>query len=291
MKEEILNKLIKNYNINIPITINNMFSYPHIYFLKTKEDIFFLKIINKVYCKDINTLYKYLNNINCVEIPIKTINGDYYLKNNLEDMILYKYLNKCNNNPSSKWWAESLKKIHQINVNNNDFINYFNIVNEMNTLFFNANKYIDDNIKEKINSLINNTKGLNNNIKYVLSHSDPNASNVMIDSGEFKLVDTDGMKLLPKEFDIQRLLCNKVINSNNLNDVYIFWNEFINNYNNIDINLLKKIYVYDLIRVFCWLTIVSNDLKRVDRQRQLKELELYKKSILDDRHLKVLKKL
>jgi len=114
----------------------------------------------------------------------------------------------------------------------------------------------------------------------------------MLDNKKYKLIDTDGMRLLPKEFDIQRLLHNKVNNCLRVDDAITYWNEFLNHYKNkIDISLLKKIYVYDLIRVFSWLTLVSNDLTRIDRERQKKEFELYKESILEENHSKILKKM
>ncbi len=112
----------------------------------------------------------------------------------------------------------------------------------------------------------------------------------MIDGLKYKFIDTDGIRLLPKEFDIQRLFQNEIISGKSIDEILNYWNSFYSNYhNNIDIKLLKRLYVYDLVRVYSWLTLVSNDIKRVDKERQTKQLNLYQESILEDKHEKVLK--
>ena len=47
--------------------------------------------------------------------------------------------------------------------------------------------------------------------KLVLCHSDPCDKNVMLDNQCYKLIDPDMMRLLPKEFDVQRLSYNVLI--------------------------------------------------------------------------------
>ena len=173
----------------------------------------------------------------------------------------------------------------------------FNLYNEALTILNSAFNYLDDKTKFKINILLNMID-LNFQLdkKLVLCHSDPCDKNVMFDNQCYKLIDTDMMRLLPKEFDVQRLLYNVLINSNSVNYALDYWHSFLNNYEKdfcdvIDVNLLKNIYICDLIRTFSWLAIVSSDLSRLDRERQGEDFKLYKQSILNDNHIKLLKNL
>jgi len=73
--DDILLKIItENYAINSNIAnlkINKKSDYPHILDLSSPMDNYIVKKISKTYCKNINDLYNYLQNINFVEMPIR----------------------------------------------------------------------------------------------------------------------------------------------------------------------------------------------------------------------------
>ena len=246
-----------------------------------------------MYCESIDILYNYLSSLDNILIPKKTINNKYSININDKIVIIYKKILELKEDISPIWWANNLEKIHNLSIEKNFFQNYELLLYEETITLFNlAVPYFNDNIKRKLVKLLEcyDYKYLRKEI--VLCHSDPNNSNVMIDGLKYKFIDTDGIRLLPKEFDIQRLLQNEIIGRKSIDEILNYWNSFYSNYHNcIGIKLLKRLYVYDLIRVYSWLTLVSNDIKRVDRERQTKQLNLYQESIMEDKHEKVLKKI
>ena len=126
----------------------------------------------------------------------------------------------------------------------------------------------------------------------VLSHGDPHDNNVMNNNTNIRLIDTDGARLLPREFDIARLFFNEVNREKDIDKIEKYINIFFYNYKNIiDMNLLKQIYVTDLLRSFSWLNLVTRDETRGDLLRQKAELKKYEESILSERHEKVLRKI
>ena len=161
-----------------------------------------------------------------------------------------------------------------------------------------AKKFMVPEIETKIIKLLMelDDKCLELNKNVVLCHNDPYDLNVMAINGEYRLIDTDGMGLSPKEYDIQRLMWNHLINSNEVDNSLTFWCSFKDNYElnvieKIDTNLLKQLYILDLIRTTSWLYIVCNDLLRKDIERQKEQLNLFERSFYNDNHVKILKKI
>ena len=292
MKKELLTIIKTYYDFNCIEDIKRIKKdYPHILELNTNNGNFILKIISKLYCESVDMLYNYLSSLDNVLIPEKTINNKYSININDKTIIIYKKILEIKEDLSPIWWANNLEKIHNLSIDKKFFQNYeLLLCEETITLFNLAASYFNDNIKKKLVKLLEcyDYKYISDEV--VLCHSDPNNSNVMIDGLKYKFIDTDGIRLLPKEFDIQRLFQNEIISGKSIDEILNYWNSFYSNYhNNIDIKLLKRLYVYDLVRVYSWLTLVSNDIKRVDRERQTKQLNLYQESILEDKHEKVLK--
>ncbi|MBQ8472010.1 MAG: hypothetical protein IJ501_00745 [Bacilli bacterium] len=302
MDESLIKIILEKYDIKCDsslIKIEVMNQYPHIFIMYLQGKKLIVKILDKFKYDNLENIYNCLSDNIYVEKPLKTIDGKYNFIDKNRIIIVYRELQEINTIPSPVWWANCLNSIHNTNVNYDYFSKLnFNLSEETLNLFKNASKYIDYETKRKILYLLNRVSENEpiSNRKLVLCHNDPYNSNVMQDNNEYKLIDTDGMGLSLKEFDIQRLFHNNVIASLDIDDSLEFFDKFICNYeknknDKIDINLLKRIYIYDLIRAFSWLSIVSNDKNRLDRERQLEQLDLYEKSIIEEKHLKVLKKL
>jgi len=294
MEKEFLKIIRDNYDFD---SINNIkrikSDYPHILELSTNNGNYIIKIISKLYSQSIDILYNYLSELDNVLIPKKTINNQYGINIDDKKIVIYKKILELQEDLSLKWWANNLEKIHNLNIDKKYFQNYELILyDETVKLFSLAYPYLNDMIKEYLLKIINKYDYKDIDSELVLCHSDPNNSNVMIDNLKYKFIDTDGVRLLPKEFDIQRLFQNEVISEKSIDEILKNWHIFSINYSNkINIELLKKLYVYDLIRVYSWLTLVSRDSNRVDRERQNKQLILYQDSILEDKHEKILKKI
>lgn len=305
MKKELLfQHIISTYNIKENLFSSKIYQleqYPHIFKIEFPNCSLFIKSIdkNRIYCKDLNVLYFDLSNIDSIEKPILTKDNKYISLFENKIILLYEELEKIVNTPDPIWWSNCLSNIHNISVNDkyiicfsNDF--YTQTINLLNL----AKKFMNHKIKLKISKLFKelDTESINLKNNMVLCHNDPYDLNVMSINGVYKLIDTDGMGLSPKEYDIQRLICNHLINSNEVNNSLSFWNSFKNNYElnineQIDIDLLKKLYILDLIRTTSWLYIVCNDLSRKDIKRQKEQLSLYERSFDNDNHSKILKKI
>lgn len=303
-KELILENIINNYNIETNLSLiklSQFKQYPHIFKLECPNFSLIIKIVDnfRIHCKDINQLYFELSKINCIAIPILTKNKSYFSVFGNRVLLLYEELSEIINNPNSIWWSECLGNIHNIKVNAN-YEKCFstNFYNQTTNLLKEAQRFIAPTLMSKIVSLITEVdiERINKIKKMVLCHNDPYNLNVMTKSFEYKLIDTDGMGLSPREYDIQRLIYNHLINSNDLDDSLLFWNSFKNKYeikadDKINVPLLKDIYILDLIKTMSWLYISCNDLSRKDRERQQKQLYLFEKSFDNDAHYKILKKL
>lgn len=303
-KNLLLKYIFEKYNIECNlelIKVSQLYQYPNILKMQCPNYNLIIKIIkqSKTYCDNINQLYYDLSSINCIEIPMMTRDGNYILSIDNQILLLYEELKEIKQNPSSLWWSNCLGSIHNIKFNKNYKCYYpNNFYNQTLNLLSAAEKYILPNRKNKIYQLLNNVniEIVNKKYDFNLCHNDPYNLNVMVSKHGYKLIDTDGMGLSPKEYDIQRLICNYVVNTNDIDDVINFWNSFRINYekktsNKININFFKNIYILDLIRTISWLYIVSNDLSRLDRKRQQEQLNLFEKSIDNNNHYKVLKKI
>lgn len=294
MSGELIKQIANEYNIigNIRkiITVDG---YPHINILSSDRD-YFIKKVNKIYCKNISTLYNYLSGSGFVFLPIKTINGEYEFVFDDEIYVVYPIFEEINTSIQSSWWGVALKSVHDIEVKLSDFSQDYSIDNESFSLFDGAKEIIDENIKRNLVEMLN-TYYFNDKVNpetMVLSHGDPNDSNVMICKNNMGLIDTEGMRLLPREYDIQRLFYNEVNKGLDIGEIDKYIHAFFYNYgNNVDMKLLKKLYVIDLIRTFSWLSLITRDLSRDDIIRQKNELEKYKASILSGMHSKVLKRI
>lgn len=303
-KELLFQHIINNYDIKEKTSIFEIYSfeqYPHIFRLESNNCSFFIKQVDKsrINCKDLNILYSDLATIDCIEKPILTKDKKYVSLFDDKIILLYKELEKIQKNPDSVWWSKCLSNIHNICLNN-EYMAYFpnDFYNQTIDLLNSVKKFMEPEIETKIMELLMKLdyKDLDLNMNMVLCHNDPYDLNVMASNGEYRLIDTDGMGLSPKEYDIQRLIWNHLINSNEVDNSIEFWCSFKNNYElnvieKIDTNLLKQLYILDLIRTISWLYIVCNDLSRKDRERQKEQLNLFERSFHNDNHLKILKKI
>lgn len=294
--------IIDKYNVKFDLfKVSQLDQYPHIFKMEGPEYNLIIKIIqkSKTYCYSINQLYLDISSINCVEKPILTRDGKFTVSIGNKIVLLYEELQELKQNPSAIWWSNCLGSIHSIKVNKNYKCYYPNdFYNQTLKILSEAEKYILPKRKNKIYQLLKDVDAevVSNKNNMTLCHNDPYNLNVMSSKQGYKLIDIDSMGLSPKEYDIQRLIYNYVINSNNIDEVIEFWTLFRDNYekkisNNINIDLLKNIYVLDLIRTISWLYIVSNDMSRVDRKRQKEQLDLFERSLDDNRHCKILSSL
>lgn len=292
METDFIKQIKDNYDIKGDFkNIKNIDGYPHIQRISFEDD-FILKKINKIYCKDIETLYNYLSQSTYVELPLKTIDGNYGLSINDKQYILYPRIKKIKGPIQSFWWAKALESIHNIPVDVNDFNQEYTIEHEAFSLLEQSSEIVSNKARKVLYRLLDKYYQDRNVNKMVLSHGDPYDKNVMNDKTHIKLIDTDGVRLLPEEFDIARLFYNEVNGEDDLKKIDQYINIFFYNYKNeIDMNLLKKLYVMDLIRSFSWLSIITKDNTRADLTRQKEELKEFKEGILSGRHEKVLKKL
>lgn len=303
-KELLFQHIINDYDIKEKISsskINSFEQYPHIFRLKSNNRSFFIKQVekNRINCEDLNVLYSDLTNITCIEKPILTKDKKYVSLFADKIILLYEELEQIEKKPDSIWWSKCLSNIHNICVNNR-CMGYFQNVFYKQTidLLNSAKKFMGPEIETKIIKLLMelDDKCLELNKNMVLCHNDPYDLNVMTINGEYRLIDTDGMGLSPKEYDIQRLMWNHLIDSNEVDNSLSFWCSFKDNYElnvieKIDTNLLKQLYILDLIRTTSWLYIVCNDLTRKDIERQKEQLKLFERSFYNDNHAKILKKI
>ena len=292
MEEDFIKIIKDSYGIEGDLKkIKDMDSYPHMKKLSFNED-YVLKKVNKIYCKDINKLYEYLSKSGYVLLPNKTIDGKYGININNELYILYPKVKKINGDIRSFYWAHALNSIHNINVDENDFDTNYSINEESLSLLHESSELLSNKMNKRIHKLLEKYYNDTKVDSLVLSHGDPYDSNVMNDRTRISLIDTDGARLLPREFDIARLFYNRVNKEEDIDEIDKYINLFFCNYHNeVDMKLLKEIYVMDLIRSFSWLNLINNQPEREDYKRQMKELNKFKESILSERHAKVLKKL
>lgn len=300
----LIEHIVSNYNKTYDLSLMKIFSikqYPHIYKLKGLGQTLFIKVIEKmkIYCENLNILYDRLKKNRYVKLPVLTNNGEYFTLYNNQILLMYEKSDEISDYPSPIWWSNCLTSVHQIEIDKS-FKKYFNsnFYNQTINLYYNAKKYI---LSDRLNKIEEILKGINkkdfDKIKnIVLCHNDPYNLNVMKDSDGFKVIDTDGMGLSPREYDIQRLMINNVIDFNNINESLLFWRIFKDNYEKkakvkIDVDLLKKLYKLDLVRMTSWLYVVSNDVTRKDMKRQKKRLKLYEKSFDNDNHFKFLERI
>ena len=300
-KKSILKYIIDSYNVKCDpslIEIYQLNQYPHILKLKFPDHNLILKRIqkSKTHCDSINQLYSDLSCIKCVEKPLLTKNGEYTLTIHDQILLLYEKLQELNHSPGPIWWANCLGDIHNITPNKNYKCHYSNdFYYQTFSILLKAEKYISNDRKKKIYKLLKSIDRdtINEEQDMVLCHNDPYDLNVMFSNGGYKLIDTDGMGLSPREYDIQRLMYNYAINTNSIDNIIRFWKLFKENYEKktrkkINIKLLQNIYLMDLIKSMSWLYLVCNDSSRSDRQRQQEQLALFEKSLDNDIHSKVL---
>ena len=219
MKEELIKRIIEKYGIESPLNkIKNIKGYPHIKILFFDED-YVIKKVNKVFCKDVDTLYNYLSKSNYIELPIKTIDDSYGLKVNDDLFLLYPKLKKINGEIQSFYWAKALESIHNIPINIDDFNKEYTVDKECYTLLRESNELISQKIRNRIKKLLDKYYPNMKVGKLVLSHGDPYDNNVMNDKTNIKLIDTDGTRLFPEEYDIARLFYNEVNREKNIDNI------------------------------------------------------------------------
>ena len=298
----ILKYIIDSYNLKCDsslVKIHKLIQYPHIVKLIFPNHNLFLKKVQKsrTHCFSINQLYYDLSGIKCVEKPMITKNGEFSLTIGNQIILLYEELQELNHSPGPIWWSNCLGDIHNIIPNKNYKCHYSNkFYYETLSVLTKAEKYISKDRKNKIYKLLKSVdmNTINEEQDIVLCHNDPYDLNVMLLKEEHKLIDTEGMGLSPREYDIQRLMHNYAINNtNSLDNIIRFWEIYKENYEEkttkkINIKLLQNIYVMDLIKSISWLYMVCNDTSRNDRQRQYEQLLLFEKSLDNDIHSKVL---
>lgn len=291
---DLINTIKYKYNIEDFLEMKNLDGYPHIFTINSKNYSYIAKLIelSKTYCKDINKFYSDIKDNKYILIPKKNIDDEYSVKYSDGIALLYDKKNNTNVKPDYSWCARCLASIHLSEINSNNLISYRdNIYNETLDILKKSHVYMDKEIREKINLIFNKIQceTLNANNEFVLCHNDPYNQNVLVSENLYKIIDTDGMGLSKKEYDIQRLLYNYAINCRDASEVNLFFSKFKEVYENetnkkIDINLFKNLYYCDFIRSIAWLYLVSNDNTRRDVNRQKKQLVLYNKSILNNIH-------
>lgn len=303
MKEKIVKKIIENYHVGDNsqiVRIAPLVSYPHMFRIEFPEKTLIAKQMSasRLYCTDFDNVYQALSNSQYVEIPLMTKNGNYTLNMGEQLLFLYRELQEINIPPSPIWWAECLASIHTLDEKDY-FEQYFsqNIYHETVNLFNIAQPFIEPRIRAKMAELLSHVDSkIITSANFTICHNDPYNKNVMQKDGKYHIIDTESMGLSPKEFDLQRLLHNYVISLKNEDEVIAFWHYFKNEYEHLNeskINqeLLKSIYLLDIIRSMSWLYTICSQIDRDDLARQSEALREFNESISCDVHKRILKKI
>lgn len=296
MDKALIDKFKNSYGILDELTVaKRIDGYPHVMSLSFGDKEYIVKRVQKIYCKSIETLYNYLSQSRYVELPIKTTDNRYGLMISGELFITYPLCQKPSENIKPEWWAKALRSIHNIDINTKDFSYDYNISEECFSLLKRTKGLFSEKLDRGIIKLLDDYYRGRNVGRIVLSHNDPYDDNVLVDNALFKLIDTDGARLLPEEFDIQKVFHNEVNRETNQDkiDNYIitFFRNYLNYGDSIDMGLLKKLYVIDLLRSLSWLALITRDKTREDYRRQIEELEKFKEGIISGRHHKILERL
>lgn len=301
MEKQILKSIINDYNIcsdATTICVKAIAQYPHVFRIECPERTLIAKKIDrsKLHCQNVDELYKDLSKIGSIHTPLRTADGNYSFDIDGIVFFIYRELQETKEAPTPEWWAKCLSSIHRIDQSHNcSRAFHSDFYQETRSLLASANRHIKGTIASKIYGLMDSIseKRIADISKFTLCHNDPHNLNVMNDGDTYKLIDTECMGLSPKEYDIQRMLYNYALNAGNELEIIEFWGAFKHRYeelsaSQIDMGLLKDIYKLDFIRSLSWLYLVTNDLDRFDRQRQMYELDLFNESIDNNIHVKLL---
>lgn len=265
--------------------MENITGYPLLKVLNFENKVIILKSLpfSEERLQWLEVVYNRLSFKENLSSPIKNIENKYISKVANECFILFEFYENSNcTKPSAEWWANTLFNVHNIQINTNKKITQdFTDTKE---LFINGSRYMSNKISSFVSKL-NDQISLFEKKSYslILNHGDPLDSNVMKYNNNFILMDFENSFLAPKEYDIQRHLCDYVIHSNSSENFREYCRSFIDKYEDlggkIDLDMLIYLFKLDFCRTISWLHIVVQDRNRKDFKRQNEDLKMFLKAI------------
>lgn len=284
--ETILKSYISNYKHFI---FTRLEQYPHIYYASSNTEEYILKILDND--RNYNTLFDVLSLSTDVLLPCKTISGEYYTISDNKACFLYKKKTTTFHLPSPELWAKIIYSIHKLPTNFSIlFVNIDELITQTKAKLKEAQTFLSDSEYSTIVTFFskcNQTEECyyqENVHQLVISINDPSNNNLVLDKDEYKLIDMEKSTLNYREFDIQHLMWNLMLESNSNKELLLFWKEFKYSYESIsnthiDGKLLKKLYVLDYTRTLLWLHAITQTKERADYKRQKTDLNIIKKKL------------
>lgn len=276
-----MDRILKQYLIfDSPIKFESVLNYPLltiIYFPQRK--IVVKKIANNKDKNFLESVYFNTEKMTRTSQPIRNQKGKYITTLGNNAYILFPFYEEVSTfHVGHRWWVEILTKIHQINISSLEEVSLD--LSDSTKLLNLASQYMELDILNVLNKMINTSRIYNlNSYHLVLNHGDPLSSNVMYLDENPILIDFESSILAPKEYDIQRHLCDYVIQHLENGQWFQYVDQFLNKYQNyqskIDFELLEYLFRVDFCRTISWLYLVTQDKKRKDYGRQKRVLKNY----------------
>lgn len=238
-------------------------------------------------------VYKSLSNYDSqISKPIINIQGRYISeRNNLKFVLFDCYENTKSTFYSAEWWSKIMVNIHDMDINAKHprLLDLSNCTGLLEKAFF----YMDFQTRKTLDKYFSND--ILNSIDFSekkFNHADLLLSNVLKYHGQNVLIDFENCCIAPKEFDIQRHLCDYMVHCDNYNEIVSYFKQFLIMYeyqgSKINMHNLYYLFIIDFCRTLSWLHLVVNDNCRNDLKRQLKDLRCFISSLKKDNFQKIL---
>lgn len=238
-------------------------------------------------------VYKSLSNYDFqISKPKINIQGRYISeRNNLKFVLFDCYKNPKSTFYSAEWWSKIMVNIHDMDINAKypRILDLSNCTGLLEKAFF----YMDFQTRKTLDKYFSND--ILNSIDFSekkFNHADLLLSNVLKYHGKNVLIDFENCCIAPKEFDIQRHLCDYMVHSDNYNEIVRYFKQFLMLYEyqgaKINMNNLYQLFIIDFCRTLSWLYLVVNDNYRTDLKRQLKDLHCFISSLKKENFQKIL---
>ena len=280
MESFILEMLNRNYSVHLKkIVLRSVVGYSNVFIADCKQPLV-IKIINSDYDRSIflEQLYQALNQTNNSLLPIKSINNSYLSYFNGKVFSVFKKVELCESAPQTIWWAETLSEIHNLTLpyQPNAMIRYTITFAEQ--LLMKASHYFTTETYILLSDILNDAEEYKDNISttdLVVCHGDTQLRNVMCIGQNNVLIDFDNCGFAIREYDIQRMVFDYLMETLDLAFCKQFLRRFLLQYERLQkkkISHESLLYAFevDFVQTFSWLTayVNSSDLPDIDRQKQ-----------------------
>ncbi len=290
-QEDVLYILTKEYSLNDPVRFCGVIpGYPHLLQIVDCKGKHFISktIIDKGgdYFARLEAIYRNVYGNRSINIPIASNNGNLVFKYKNEGLLLFHELQMIEKFPNANWWAKRMKEIHGNKMYR--YVASFRLDNffpEKSDLYVRTDEIMPQMMRKKMLRIMNSVHQKEYlDIEYILNHGDLLQTNVLSKGGdEAILIDFESVCMAPKEYDIQRNLLDFAIHNTN-SDIYDYYCELVESYleqEKIQYSLMHDLCALDFCRTLCWLCGISQDKNRLDKNRQIKEYELFKNALED----------